>query len=942
MLSVLNDLTQIQPIELVVQTVHEPNDPQTLAVLVAVSINGVLTVQPYLADTALASQVEGNAETKFFDGKVVVRPSRQLTPDLCLATFVADLWDVHDARPTSREVGEDSLHKGEHEQPFANVSWNATTGRWKAPQIRLLIICHKLTSHLLRAIGHRALLQMLVPQTTGQGAAVKLKETNQLNFAVGSLSVSSTWPTVEYVQCDKAIYGIQVETRDLKEVYGGGAESLEQLRATFLHTRGNGTSAENSSVTTDSAQLVARGLVDVVDVMRIHDAMKQLDSQIRQTFEPGNAQLPAMRSTVGARVNSFVEVQVLGELARTASLRSRQFQRRHLGQGQRGKLVSVLNSRYGEQPMQVHGGLLINRSPTQLWHEAPTHLRDVDMKGCYPSIMRDMHVYMGRPLLWEPGRDRTTLATVVQQMSQSAPSDGWMIWVTGDVDVNALIPSTRNARTRDNYTRWRAPKPSDSSGARLYAKRIEAGIVTADTWLAIKLLPSHLRVQYENLSVESVLFYDKRRIGDSPEQFDELYLAAKTGQLPWGEVFNFATLTAQQTRFADESNVAYRFALGRVVVELESLRRAQPKGSPADHAMKVQLNSIYGILSSKRLSAGNLIAANVVTACARARAFALAMSLNGILLITDGVVYRRDMVPAKSFRELLQADINYPLHHCVLTSPQSPSQVPLSDAEFARWYCRHAAAFFEVDVEPYRRLFELELEHKLAGEPTPGCFDGLACDGNGQHIKCLKNQRGWIPIDARLRGYGEQSKSILVPRIVEAYRSNRITDTFPCTTDRVELGVRDAISFVAANTECRGQLAIVPVGFIREQPKTYRAIKVSGFVFDTPRQERCILRQASKFERSVGPLDLLALRRRKHSSLDHILQKLSCHIRSGGRDATKLLNLHAGHLSEKIRESARRSRKARNAKQATARRKLTLCISIPSGQRPMTGLQLDR
>src|SRR5262249_39353121 len=110
-------------------------------------------------------------------------------------------------------------------------------------------------------------------------------------------------------------------------------------------------------------------------------------------------------------------------------------------------------SRYGQQAGKIHGGLLLNRSPTRFWHEAPGMLRDVDMSGCYNNVLARIKVNWGRPVVFEPGRKRWSLREAVEYVSQHADADAWYLRVTGNIDSapNALIPSSRDAVTSENY-----------------------------------------------------------------------------------------------------------------------------------------------------------------------------------------------------------------------------------------------------------------------------------------------------------------------------------------------------------------------------------------------------------------------------------------------------------------------------------------------------------
>jgi hypothetical protein len=131
-----------------------------------------------------------------------------------------------------------------------------------------------------------------------------------------------------------------------------------------------------------------------------------------------------------------------------------------LSKGSAEFLVNEKASKFGKQTGETHGGLLFSRSPTKFFHDAPGQLRDVDLRGCYASIISQMDLYVGRPVVYEPGSGKLTLNEAVQFLQEQAAGwDAWMVKVTGPITSapNVLVPSTTGALTHANY-RKRAAK----------------------------------------------------------------------------------------------------------------------------------------------------------------------------------------------------------------------------------------------------------------------------------------------------------------------------------------------------------------------------------------------------------------------------------------------------------------------------------------------------
>ena len=87
-----------------------------------------------------------------------------------------------------------------------------------------------------------------------------------------------------------------------------------------------------------------------------------------------------------------------------------------------------------------------------------------------------------------------------------------------------------------------------------------------------------------------------------------------------------------------------------------------------------------------------------------------------------------------------------------------------------------------------------------------------------------------------------------------------------------------------------------PLGLERARVKTYTAVKLSAFVFRTPRQQEAWRRALSKFGQRTGcGQDLLALRRnhldRPHGSLAAVAKQIHRAIRGGDRNPARTLHL---------------------------------------------------
>jgi hypothetical protein len=221
---------------------------------------------------------------------------------------------------------------------------------------------------------------------------------------------------------------------------------------------------------------------------------------------------------------------------------------------------------------------------------------------------------------------------------------------------------------------------------------------------------------------------------------------------------NLTTIEHLEERYG-----ALRYPLGKLAQEIikrrAEARKTFGKGSGAELAYKQQANTIYGVIASRLKKTNNVVAANYITATARALAFALQMTLNGIQVITDGCNYRRDEVPALTFKECLAAYNDYPINRAGFKGQFLDSAtIPDDDAAFTQWYREHVKRFFGVRGPDYDWLFGLHnLEHKKCGDPAVTSFDGLCCDGSANYIKLAKEGNGWRVLDFKARSYNQEA-----------------------------------------------------------------------------------------------------------------------------------------------------------------------------------------
>lgn len=840
---------------------------------------------------------------------VVLRPVRLIEPTMSPVRLVSDLFGIPDTVAHSRREGLRRLEGAGGPDGPPNATWQPRSGQWTVPTIRVVLIGHFLTADFARLFGRAFHDDLLRPNS---GDALSIREGKVIGYIGPGPMGAFVSPIVQYVEDrDGALYALRLEWRDTMLPFGPA--SLDRLCRTFLglgKLDGLDQRDKEDMLRTfrkKTEQAHAYAIVDAVHTLLVHEAMTEQDRRIYTSFGVPREDVPPMRLTLGSRVAQFLSemtsrTAAAGSVGLSKVSRLKELMRRG---GPDAFSGSRRASRFGAQTGRIHGGLNFSRTPTKFWHEAPGMIRDIDMSGCYNAIIQGLHVYWGQPILFEPGRRAGTLREAVELVSRHADPDAWYIRVTGELarGINVLIPSTLDARTAANFHGTRRTGP-DCGGSKLFARRIESGIVTRATWLMIQMLPPALRRDYEQLTAESIVLYPRKLVAPDGPSFDRLVETHRATSLPWEGRLDLRSLTENVVEHFGAEYVSLKFPIGRYARQIGEFRREargeHGKDSGPDTAWKLQANTMYGVLCSPHLATANVVAANQVTATARALAFALVQALNGFQVITDGCTYRRDQIPACSLARCLALQPDYPLRRAEAGSRipfHDPGSVPEDDEAFTRWYRdEHLPRFLGVRGKSHAELFRIhDLAHKACSDGRT-LFDGLACDGGSNYVKCRLGEADWQVLDMAMRGYGRASKAILQDWILPTYSADRLEAPAPVTEDLELLKLKPAKRKARRALNAGIPEVVLPLGLETRKLRTHKAIKHSAFVFQTPDQFKTLRKQIEKFEsKTTCGLEVLALRRsyrgRPSGSIQAIAEEIYAHIQDGGRDLTKLLHL---------------------------------------------------
>lgn len=251
-------------------------------------------------------------------------------------------------------------------------------------------------------------------------------------------------------------------------------------------------------------------------------------------------------------------------------------------------------------------------------------------------------------------------------------------------------------------------------------------------------------------------------------------------------------------RRLDDDHDTLRFDLGRLATAIlerrQEAKKEHGKGSAAEKGWKEAVNWMYGVMACRHLVTNNVVAANVIAGTARALAFAMQMSLNGVQVITDGCTYRADQVPAGTFAGCLAACEEYPINRAGYSGPfLDAGAVPVDTEGFTSWYREHVKRFFGVSAPAYDQLLGLhDLEHKEVEETKQRTFDGLGCDGSANYVKMAKHGDGWKGLDFKARSFKRKAKEQVVRWVIDAYSADFYGGPPPVTAIPSILESKDA------------------------------------------------------------------------------------------------------------------------------------------------------
>jgi|GEM_PF-3343689 len=941
----------------------------TLTIQTALQVNDRLRVQVYhAASISIPSlrAVEKDLRNRAADvaGHLDLLSPKEITPGLSPAHFLINLLEVSDRslRFIPRTMIASTLSGwGMGNVDLANrpkKQWGNRLREFVRPALTIKVVGHFLRADLLRMLGRSFAEITLTPEHLRRSQR-KLKITENQYCALSEDSGTShqhRLPIIGYICIKRKLYPVQVDYFDTCFAAGGGV-SLDELARTYLGQGKIEALNENQKLNMeDTFRRNPRiawtyAVQDVILTLKVWDAMRAQDREICRSLGIPSDEVPELGSTIGRRTANLMAACLRQQfpLDGNAKVKDGRFARKPGGTlknlarlGGPRYLNGGRKSRFGKSTWKIHGGLCFTRSPDIFFHQEKGAFRDIDCSQCYSSIAENISIYVGEPMLEEPGKNTMNLKEAIKWVGErAAGSDAFFIKVTGRISgsiPNCLIPSTCDATHTGNYRdreesarkQGRAIEmilESEDGASGLFSKEITSGTVCQATWDLIQVLPKGLREDYEALRVDSIVFYHKKFVAKNVDEYREKMSRFKDVDVPFSDGLDLEENWMNRRDRIDHRHVClevnFETLIQRLRKERSSLQGQEVQNLGLAQLMKLLSNTIYGVLASENMDMSNIVAANVITATGRAMAFMLQMSLNGFQVITDGTCYRTDQVPAETLRQCLMKDAGY-----FLRRPdgkirfQKSKTIPVEPKPLTVWLRKRISEFLEDSQNSLKRWLDIfEFSHKKCDEGRVD-FDGLICHGSSNYMKLRMDQDGWVIKKFKARGFSDEAKQILGPWLLATASTDNFHQPAPICREEALLNLTEAKAIVSKLLDSeesldrgvdRGLELRFPLGFLNAKFKKYNLFNDSSFIFTDNDKRQVYIRAQKKLRLRYGVgLELVAMLRthpnRKKGSIKDLARIVFEWANSDSMNLSRKLNLtrendYWNEIAERLKES---------------------------------------
>ena len=265
---------------------------------------------------------------------------------------------------------------------------------------------------------------------------------------------------------------------------------------------------------------------------------------------------------------------------------------------------------------------------------------DIDLSSCYGSSLSRFQYPIGTPSVYFPTHStQLTLKEFYTNYKSELIDNLYTIIVSGPLGQyqQDLIPSNllTERELRNILSNNGELTIDDVASSKILTNEIINGIITSKIWDIIEKTTYNTERQvYNNLKVVGAVYYPKSK---QVNTLDEFVLSLEN-YIPG----QFERLGYRKNRInINVPSTWYSFPLKDFIGKMVEQRKfyKESKMTPQSEALKLFINTLYGVICSPYYNCGNTVVANNITASARVGVWQMNKSLGTVQSITDGGMY---------------------------------------------------------------------------------------------------------------------------------------------------------------------------------------------------------------------------------------------------------------------------------------------------------------
>lgn len=311
----------------------------------------------------------------------------------------------------------------------------------------------------------------------------------------------------------------------------------------------------------------------------------------------------------------------------------------------------------------VQGGRCNNERPSEYVCRIGA---DIDLQSCYGSALRAFIYPLGLPTVWSyrPNQKRPTLRKWLAKNEDNLIDNLWTATVNGDLTfAQDLIYSKLVTQYQINHAAlgdWDKDYNDDHRDddiahipgeLALIRKQIRNGIITTDVLKTLKSVATNSEIkQLLDLELICAVAYQSSDQVSSVDEWIAAVIADK-GRLQNKDGLHNNTIDNRTRTWISLplegfiGNLVNQRNQLKLVKKSDATEEEKLQADAKQNALKLFVNTTYGVLASPYFAVGNTVVANNITARARVGAWMLNKSLHTRQSITDGGMYSLLTVP---------------------------------------------------------------------------------------------------------------------------------------------------------------------------------------------------------------------------------------------------------------------------------------------------------